>query len=93
MRARLLNLAPGAAYQDRLAVGNEAVRAGIDVATLDPFHGYKNAIDDQLDAVAVLGAFHVIKLGTDAVDQCRRRVQQDIPGHRGRKTIRSTASD
>ena len=62
------------------------VPAGIDVATLDPFHGYKNAIDDQLeDAVAVLDAFHVVKLGTDAVDECRRRVQQEIHGHRGRK--------
>jgi transposase len=30
-------------------------------------------------------AFHGIKLGTDAVDQCRRRVQQTIHGHRGRK--------
>jgi transposase len=43
--------------------------AEVEVATLDPFHGYKNAIDDQLeDAVAVLDAFHVVKLGTDAVD-------------------------
>ena len=33
-------------------------------ATLDPFHGYKNAIDDQLDARAVLDAFHVVKLAT-----------------------------
>ena len=33
--------------------------AGVKIATLDPFHGYKNAIDDQLeDAVAVLYAFH-----------------------------------
>ena len=64
----------------------DTFRAGIDVATLDPFHGYKNAIDDQLDdAVAVLDAFHVVKLGTDAVDQVRRRVQQQIHGHRGRK--------
>ncbi len=56
------------------------------MATLDPFHGYKNAIDDQLeDAVAVLDGFHVIKLGTDAADQCRRRLQQEIHGHRGRK--------
>ena len=56
------------------------------VATLDPFHGYKNAIDDQLeDAVAVLDAFHVVKLGTAAVDEVRRRVQQEIHGHRGRK--------
>jgi transposase len=89
VRARLLDLVPGrtgAAYREWLAARNEAFRAGINVATLDPFHGYKNAIDDQLeDAVAVLDGFHIIKLGTDAVDQCRRRVQQDIHGHRGRK--------
>jgi transposase len=58
----------------------------VKVATLDPFHGYKNAIDDQLeDAVAVLDAFHVVKLGTAAVDESRRRVQQETLGHRGRK--------
>ena len=56
------------------------------VATLDPFHGYNNAINDQLeDAVAVLDAFHVVKLGTQAVDEDRRHVQQEIHGHRGRK--------
>jgi transposase len=44
-------------------------------ATLDPFHGYKNAIDDQLaDAISVLDAFHVVKLGGQAVDEVRRRV-------------------
>jgi transposase len=88
-RARLLDLVPGrsgAAYADWLKARNNTFRAGIGVATLDPFHGYKNAIDDQLDdAVAVLDAFHVVKLGTDAVDEVRRRVQQQIHGHRGRK--------
>jgi transposase len=45
----------------------------------------KNAIDDQLqDAVAVLDAFHIVKLGTQAVDEVRRRVQQEPRGHRGR---------
>ena len=53
---------------------------------MDPFHGYKNAIDDQLaDARSVLDAFHVVKLATKVVDDVRRRVQQDIHGHRGRK--------
>ena len=52
---------------------------------MDPFHGYKNAIDDQLqDATSVLDAFHVVKLGSQAVDEVRR-VQQTIHGHRGRK--------
>ncbi|MCA0437323.1 MAG: transposase [Actinobacteria bacterium] len=64
----------------------EGFRKRVEVATLDPFHGCKNAIDDQLaDATAVLDAFHVVKLGTQAVDEVRRRVQQDTLGHRGRK--------
>lgn len=87
--ARLLDLVPGRskkAYADWLTQRGEAFRAGIGVAALDPFGGYKSAIDDELaDAVAVLDAFHVVKLGTQAVDEVRRRVQQDTTGHRGRK--------
>ncbi|HEX5335237.1 MAG TPA: transposase [Propionicimonas sp.] len=53
---------------------------------LDPCRGCANAIRDDLpDAVAVLDAFHVVKLGTNVVDEVRRRVQQDTVGHRGRK--------
>ena len=89
VRARLLDLVPGrsgAAYADWLKARNQAFRDGIEVATLDPFHGYKNAIDDQLeDTVAVLDAFHIVKLGNQAVDEVRRRVQQETTGHRGRK--------
>ncbi len=88
-RARLLDLVPGrsgAAYADWLKERNETFRAGITVATLDPFQGYKNALDDELeDAIAVLDAFHVVKLGTAALDEVRRRVQQETLGHRGRK--------
>ena len=36
------------------------------------------------DAAAVLDPFHVVRLAGDAMDQCRRRVQQEIHGHRGR---------
>ena len=43
-------------------------------------------IDTELaDATAVLDAFHVVKLGTQVVDEVRRRVQQDTRGHRGCK--------
>lgn len=88
-KARLLDLVPGRtgnAYRDWLADRGDDFKARVQVATLDPFHGYKNAIDDQLaDAVAVLDAFHVVKLGGQAVDEVRRRVQQQIHGHRGRK--------
>jgi transposase len=89
VQARLLDLVPGRsgkAYMDWLTARSQAFRAGVQVATLDPFHGYKNAIDEELeDATAVLDAFHVVKLGTQAVDEVRRRVQQQIHGHRGRK--------
>ena len=88
-RAGLLDLVPGRsgkAYSDWLVERGEDFKSGVKAATLDPFHGYKNAIDDQLaDATAVLDAFHVVKLGTQAVDEVRRRVQQEIHAHRGRK--------
>jgi transposase len=89
VKARLLDLVvgrSGPAYAGWLKQRGEAFRGCVQVATLDPFRGYKNAIDDQLqDAVAVLDAFHVVKLAGHAVDEVRRRVQQEIHGHRGRK--------
>lgn len=87
--ARLLDLVPGRSgrvYRDWLDERGEGFRDGIEIATLDPFQGYKNAIDDQLeDATCVLDAFHIVGLGTAAVDDVRRRVQQETLGHRGRK--------
>ena len=51
-----------------------------------PSRDSKNAVDDQLqDATSVLDAFHIVKLAGDALDEVRRRVQQDTLGHRGRK--------
>ena len=45
----------------------------------DPF-------DDTLpDAVQVADPFHVVKLANSKLDECRRRVQNDTIGHRGRK--------
>ena len=89
LRARLLDLVPGRsseAYTSWLRDRGDTFRKGVEIATLDPFHGYRCAIDDQLDdAIAVLDAFHVVRLGTAAVDEGRRRVQQDIHGHRGRR--------
>lgn len=88
-KARLLDLVPGPLrqhVQTWLIGRGDAFKAGVQIATLDPFHSYKNAIDDQLeDARSVLDAFHVVKLATQAVDDVRRPVQQDIHGPRGRK--------
>ncbi len=89
VHARLLDLVPGRtkkAYGDWLNERGDDFRKTVQVAALDPFGGYKSAIDEQLqDATAVLDAFHVVKLGTAVVDEVRRRVQQDTTGHRGRK--------
>jgi transposase len=60
--------------------------AGIKTAALDPFRGYAKAIRDGLpEAITVLDAFHVVKLGSAMVDGVRRRIQQDTLGHRDRK--------
>ncbi|QCB98839.1 hypothetical protein E5206_04210 [Arthrobacter sp. PAMC25564] len=49
--------------------------AGIRTGALDPFHGYANAIRDELpEAITVLDAFHIVKFGSAMV---RRRVQSD----------------
>ena len=76
----------GKAYATWLGERGDAFRKNVKVAALNPLYGYKTAIDDKLeDATAVLDAFHVVKLDTAAVDEVRRRVQQDTLGHRGRR--------
>jgi len=89
VRARLLDVVPGrsgTAYSRWLAAQPAGFTAGVEHAALDPFRGYANAIRDELpDAVAVLDAFHIVKLGTQVLDEVRRRVQQDTLGHRGHK--------
>jgi transposase len=37
------------------------------------------------DAVQVADPFHVVRLANTALDECRRRVQNETLGHRGRK--------
>jgi len=89
LHARLLDVVPGrsgTAYATWLKERPAAFLAGVEQAALDPFRGYANAIRDELpDAVAVLDAFHVVRLGVQVLDEVRRRVQQDTVGHRGHK--------
>ena len=86
--ARLLDVVPGRSgvvLSSWLRERDPGWRAGVRVAALDPFRGYATALRAQLPgAVRVLDAFHVVRLGFDAVDQVRRRVQQETLGHRGR---------
>ncbi len=89
LRAGLLDLVPGRsnkAYADWLAERGAPFRDGVQVAALDPFGGDEAALDTELtDATAVLDAFHVVKLGTQVVDEVRRRVQQATTRYRGRE--------
>ena len=62
-------------------------REGVEVVAMDGFSGFKTATTEELpDAVAVMDPFHVVRLAGEALDACRRRVQLDTCGHRGRKT-------
>jgi transposase len=57
----------------------------IDVAVIDPFRGYATGLTDRLDATIVVDHFHTIRLANKAIDDARRRVQQETLGHRGRR--------
>lgn len=53
---------------------------------LDLYVPYKAVFDDKLpDAVQVADPFRVVKLANTKLDECRRRVQNETLGHRGRK--------
>ena len=88
--ARLLDMVAGRskqAFKTWLGERPEAWRGSVDVVAMDGFTGFKTATAEELpEAVAVMDPFHVIRLAGDALDQCRRRVQQDTRGHRGRKS-------
>ena len=86
--ARLLDMIPGrskATFQTWLAERPQCWIDRIDTVAMDGFSGFKTATTEELpDATAVMDPFHVVKLAGDALDQCRRRLQQAIHGHRGR---------
>ncbi len=61
--------------------------ARIEWATLDLSASYRSVYDTMLPhAAQVADPFHVVRLANQALDECRRRVQNDTLGHRGRKT-------
>ena len=55
------------------------------VVACDLFSGFKSAADTLEDAVVVADVFHLVRLGLQALDEVRRRRQQQIHGHRGHK--------
>jgi transposase len=88
--ARLLDMVEGRSkkvFQQWLADRPNQWRDHVEVVAMDGFSGFKTAATEEMpDAVAVMDPFHVVRLAGNALDQCRRRVQQATCGHRGRKT-------
>ncbi|MHA3946864.1 ISL3 family transposase [Cellulomonas bogoriensis] len=86
--SRLLAMVQGRskqAFKAWLAERPRAWREGLEVVAMDGFTGFTTATTEELpEAVAVMDPFHVVRLAGDAMDRCRRRVQQDLHGHRGR---------
>jgi len=86
--ARLLDMVSGRskqAFKTWLAERDQRWRDAVEVVAMDGFTGFKTATTEELpDAVAVMDPFHVVHLGGDGLDRCRRRVQQHLHGHRGR---------
>jgi transposase len=73
-----------AAFKTWLAARPWAWRDAVEVVAMDGFTGFKTATAEELpDAVAVMDPFHAVRLAGDALDSCRRRVQQELHGHRG----------
>ena len=87
--ARLLDVVPGRTasgpsvwLQARPVPWREAIRYGV----LDLSGPYRKTFDDLLPhVIQVVDPFHLVKLANQKLDECRRRVQNDTLGHRGRK--------
>ena len=87
---RLLDVVPGRSGVEPcrwLAERSETWLANIRWATLDLSGPYRAVFDTMLpDATQIADPFHVVKLANSKLDECRRRVQNETLGHRGRKT-------
>lgn len=68
------------------AARSQAWRDAVRWATLDLSSAYRAVFDTMLpDAVQVADPYHVVHLANVALDECRRRVQNETVGHRGRR--------
>src|SRR5581483_2003538 len=87
-RVLLLDVCPGRsgkAVAGWLDERGTAWCRAVGVVALDPFRGYANGLVRRVDhATVVLDHFHVIKLANEAINDVRRRTQNETLGHRGR---------
>ena len=60
--------------------------AGVEVVTIDPHEAYRLGLSPDLaHATVVADPFHIVRLANRAIDDVRRRTQQELTGHRGRR--------
>ena len=88
-RGQLLDIVPGRTAQAPtrwLLARPRSWLAGVRWAVLDLSGPYRSAFEVALPhAKQVADPFHVVRVGNDALDEVRRRVQNQTLGHRGRK--------
>ena len=86
--SRLLDMVPGRSkrvFKTWLASQPDTWRENIEIVAMDGFTGFKSATAEELpDARAVMDPFHVVHLAGNALDECRRRIQQELHHRRGR---------
>jgi transposase len=89
-RGQLLDVVPGrsgVAPRAWLAAQGSSWLAEIRYATLDLSGSYRAVFDAMVPgATQVADPFHVTKVANEKLDECRRRVQNETFGHRGRKS-------
>jgi len=87
--ARLLDMVEGRSkqvFKTWLSERDETWRNAVEVVAMDGFTGFKTAAIEELadDVTVVMDPFHVVRLAGESLEQCRRRMQQQTLGHRGR---------
>ncbi len=87
---QLLDVVPGRGSAEPmgwLAEQGRAFRDRIEFGTLDLSGPYRHVFEVMVpNATLVADPFHVTKLANTKLDECRRRVQNETLGHRGRKS-------
>ena len=88
--SRLLDMIPGRSkqvFKTWLASQPDTWRENIEIVAMDGFTGFKSAAAEELpDATMVMDPFHVVHLAGNALDEYRRRIQQELHHRRGRST-------
>ena len=87
---QLLDIVPGRGSAEPmawLAAQTSAFKERIEFGTLDLSGPYRRVFEIMVpEATLVADPFHVVKLANAKLDECRRRVQNETLGHRGRKS-------